>query len=273
MVSETGNIPIPDDIPALKLIRLTWPLRYVARVTLHRPPVNALNLQLWSELEATLLYLESLFPRQTRALILDSGLSKDIYSAGNDLSELHVPSTTRERFYNFWITSTRTITTLYTSPLLTVADVRGFCPAGGCILALACDKRIFASNSRMGLNESSLGIPVPRYWAKLFLKTSNNHARAEACLLSGEFIPAKKALEMALITDIDEDALQVAGEILKKSNHFGRSKTKGNLRQEFADQWLAYGPKEAELAWMDLSKRDTVAALGAVLKRLSRPKM
>lgn len=274
MVSETGDVLIPNDVPTFAHIRLSWPVRYIARVTLNRPPVNALNLELWAELERCLLYLEEeLFPAHTRALVLESGLSRRIFSAGNDLTELHAPSTARNRFYNFWVTSTRCITTLYTSPLLTVADVRGYCPAGGCVLTLACDVRVLDNTSKVGLNEAALGISVPEYWGRLFLKQANNSTRAEALLLSGEMIFAKEALELALITHVDEDALQLTENILKKSRHYGHAKTKHNMRHEFANNWLAYGPKEAQLAWTDLSQKDTVAALSAVLKRLSRPKM
>jgi 3,2-trans-enoyl-CoA isomerase len=73
-------------------------------------------------------------------------------------------ATTRAKFTRFWTAQTRFLARLYRSPLVTLAAIRGACPAGGCILALCCDERIMTSDaaSCIGLNEVALGIAVPR---------------------------------------------------------------------------------------------------------------
>jgi len=44
--------------------------------------------------------------------------------------------------------------------------------ASGCALALCCDYRIQSEKGTLGLNEVALGIPVPKYWAKLFCEVA-----------------------------------------------------------------------------------------------------
>ncbi len=268
----------PKDVPEFENIALTWPRPAVAQLALRRAPVNALSLELWGELERALCYMERLFPAHTRALVLCSGLRRAVFTAGNDLRELHAPSTTRRRFLAFWATSARAITRLYTLPLATVAAVHGACPAGGCVLALCCDTRVVTGATTVGLNEAALGIPVPRYWAALFLTRANAHADAERYLLDGVMLPATRARDMGLVDEVVDDATARALDVAEKAAQdrvvaLGRAKTKSNMRAVFAREWVRDAPREAREAWADLSKKETVAALGAVLKRLSRPKL
>ena len=46
------------------------------------------------------------------------------------------------RYRDFWVTSNVFLARLYCSPLVTVAAIKGACPAGGCCLSLCCDMRI-----------------------------------------------------------------------------------------------------------------------------------
>ena len=66
----------------------------------------------------------------------------------------------------FWSTLTKTLTSIYSSRLATVAAINGACPAGGCVLAMCCDWRVITWDGSMGLNEVALGIPVPRNWCE-----------------------------------------------------------------------------------------------------------
>ncbi len=46
------------------------------------------------------------------------------------------------RYRDFWVTSNVFLARLYCSPLVTIAAIKGACPAGGCCLSLCCDMRI-----------------------------------------------------------------------------------------------------------------------------------
>jgi hypothetical protein len=76
-----------------------------AVLTVAREPVNSLNLQVWSELLAALQYLEA--NSNVKVLVIASGLKKDVYCAGNDITELYAPMTTAARYRQFWEVSNR----------------------------------------------------------------------------------------------------------------------------------------------------------------------
>ncbi len=53
------------------------------------------------------------------------------------------------RYTDFWVTSNVFLARLYRSPLVTVAAIKGACPAGGCCLSLCCDVRIMTEQVRL----------------------------------------------------------------------------------------------------------------------------
>ena len=67
--------------------------------------------------------------------------SQILQRSGHDIKELYAPMTSRERYNRFWDTVNTCLASLYKSPLLTIAAVRGYCPAAGCAIAMCCDYR------------------------------------------------------------------------------------------------------------------------------------
>lgn len=51
------------------------------------------------------------------------------------------------RYRDFWVTSNVFLARLYCSPLVTIAAIKGACPAGGCCLSLCCDLRIMTEQA------------------------------------------------------------------------------------------------------------------------------
>lgn len=98
-----------------------------AFVDLQRNPVNSMNLDFWEQLTAVLDSLEK-NPR-IRAMIIRSALEKNVFTAGNDLLELYAPKTSKERYTKFWVVQNKFLARLMISPLLTIAAVKGACPA------------------------------------------------------------------------------------------------------------------------------------------------
>lgn len=94
---------------------------------------------------------------RVRGVIFCSGLKRDIFSAGNDLGELYAKQTTGERYHEFWVTQNEFLADVYKSHLVTIAAIRGHCPAGGCILSMCCDYRVITERGTIGLNEVSEG--------------------------------------------------------------------------------------------------------------------
>lgn len=245
-----------------------------ALVTICREPVNSMNLELWQQLARTLDTLEA--DPQVRGLIFQSGLQKDVFTAGNDINELYAPKSSIERYREFWITQNQFFARLYRSRLATVAAIRGACPAGGCALALCCDYRVMTDFGQIGLNEVALGIPVPEYWALLMARTIGQR-QAEQLLPYGVMPTAADALRIGMVdtlvpvAELRNAAETAIGKMLSVYDS-GRVATKRHLRAEFSRQWEQFCVSEAEGGWKLISQPQTVAALESVLQRLSKGK-
>lgn len=245
-----------------------------AVVTLQREPVNSLNLEVWTALGEALTALEA--QPAVRGAIIISGLTKDVFTAGNDIRELHAPSTDRARYGAFWEAQNMFLSRLYASRLVTLAAIRGACPAGGAAIALCCDHRLMTPAGHIGLNEVLLGIPVPKYWGNLMARTIGGRA-AESLLLTGRMASPQEALRLGLVDKlVEKEALlttaeQMMAQLIKVPGE-AFAATKKLLRAEYAEAWQAYCKEEWKSAWLMLTSEGTVKMLGATLQRLSKAK-
>jgi enoyl-CoA hydratase len=117
-------------------------------------PVNALDLELLTELNATLAELCATAP----PMVL-SGAGK-CFSAGVDLRRITAePTGYGTEFLTALSASFRAV---FQYPAPTVAAVNGHAIAGGFVLAAACDHRVAADRgARLGLSELAVGVPFP----------------------------------------------------------------------------------------------------------------
>jgi len=243
----------------------------VAIVTLAKEPVNTMDLSFWKELLATMETLEA--DKGVRGVIFQSGLKKGVFTAGLDIKELYAPATSQERQMEFWTTLSKALVKIYSTPMMTIAAIKGACPAGGCCLALCCDYRVISKDGSMGLNEVQLGIPVPMYWIELF-KNTVGHRQAELLLERGDLTPSPRLLELGMVdavVDGHDAVLPAAGKEMQrwlKSPDLGRVVTKNALRGPLTEQWTQGIRKEAEMTWKTTSDPKTVKALTMVLERL-----
>eukprot|EP00208_Stichococcus_sp_RCC1054_P003301 CAMPEP_0206141370 /NCGR_PEP_ID=MMETSP1473-20131121/12685_1 /ASSEMBLY_ACC=CAM_ASM_001109 /TAXON_ID=1461547 /ORGANISM="Stichococcus sp, Strain RCC1054" /LENGTH=267 /DNA_ID=CAMNT_0053535911 /DNA_START=273 /DNA_END=1076 /DNA_ORIENTATION=+ len=243
-----------------------------AIATIAREPVNSMNLELWLELLRVLQQLER--DPQVRGVIWASGLRRDVFTAGNDLKELHAPSTSQSRHKEFWVTQTTFLARLKRSPLLTLAAIRGACPAGGCCMALACDLRFMTENGAIGLNEVALGIPVPDYWAQLMARTIGV-GPADRQLQLARMATAEEAKALGLVDQVttSEQLLPMARDTMAAAMNlpdFGRHVTKERLHGDFARAWEAQAEKEAAEAWGMLASPAITKAIGGVIANLQK---
>lgn len=285
-------------------IRLTPPADDdgVALLTLAREPVNTMDGALWGELGRALTGLEAAHragldsgaaltpptpsspsPHYPRAVVIESGLARDVFTAGNDIAELYAPGTTQAAYTSFWVLQNTVLSSLLVSPLVTVAAIRGACPAGGCALALCCDVRVLLDGPAavIGLNEVGLGIPVPKMWGALMARVVGQ-ATAERLCMGAALVGAGKALEAGLVDTLvpggggagalRSAALAAARSLVRAGPDAGRAATKLGARGEFASAWAAYAPGEAAGAWAMLASPATVRALKSVMDRLASKK-
>lgn len=88
-------------------------------------------------------------------------------------------------------------------PKPVLAAVGGYALGGGCELALACHMRIASEKARFGLPEVSLGI-IPGYGGTIRLARLIGLGRAIELTLTGDMVPAERALALGLVSAVAE---------------------------------------------------------------------
>ncbi|XP_034939747.1 enoyl-CoA delta isomerase 1, mitochondrial-like isoform X2 [Chelonus insularis] len=197
---------------------------------MERAPVNGLNLELLQELKNSLITAQK---DGSKGVILTSSLPT-IFSGGLDIMEMYKPDMKRAR--QFWEELQETWLTLYGLGIPTAAAINGACPAGGCLMAMSCEYRVFVNGKHtMGLNETKLGIVAPTWFKDVYISTIG-YRRAELALLQGALFLPQQALEINLVDEIasnKEDALTKCQKFIdsfSKIPAIGRRATKLSLR-------------------------------------------
>jgi enoyl-CoA hydratase/carnithine racemase len=168
----------------------------LAIVTLNRPKSNSMNREMITELGDM---LKNIGTDNNIAGVLITG-QEHFFSAGLDLIELYGYNETEARsFWELFLAFTAQITA-FKKPM--VAAINGHSPAGGCVLALACDARVMAEGRYIiGLNEIPVGIIVPNSIFELYAFWLGA-AQASRSLLEGKLYNPEEALAAGLIDEL-----------------------------------------------------------------------
>jgi enoyl-CoA hydratase/carnithine racemase len=128
---------------------------FIGRLTLNRPPVNALNRQLVGEIFAAAhIANRDAERRDLRALILNA--EGNHFCAGADLKERQeVPVAEVEKVVQGIRDAIQAVADI---KVPVIAAVQGTAAGGGMELALAADLRVLADTAKMGLRETALAI-------------------------------------------------------------------------------------------------------------------
>jgi len=193
----------------------------IAVLELKNSPVNALSTEFLREIKTAVEGLDS----QVRGLILKSEVKSKAFSAGLDLPELLIPSgqspSEREtQFIQFFSSFVEAIRAVLECKVPTVALIEGPAPAGGTVLAFACDYRITTDNPKaiLGLTEHLLGLPPPRFVLELGKEVLGT--RAKRYIQLGKVVGPDEALNAGFVDEIVDvknakNALDVAQARLK----------------------------------------------------------
>jgi enoyl-CoA hydratase len=127
----------------------------ITRVTIDRPPANAMTVELLDELAVA---LEQLGAEPPRAIVLAG--REGFFSAGVDLKAVPTYGPAEQRRMVEGIN--RMAIAAYGMPCPLVGAVTGHAIAGGLVLALCCDIRIASTAGRYGLTEVKVGVPYPQ---------------------------------------------------------------------------------------------------------------
>lgn len=196
-----------------------------------------------------------------------------VFCPGLDLKELE--SLPRERLRPLMRRFNALIRRVVVYPGPTVAALSGHAIGGGCLLALACDRRVMArAGARLGLSEVNLGIPLPA--GSTAMLTALYPARGiEQVVLEGDGFGGERAFELGLVERLAE-ADGVVEEACRLAAQLG-SRPRGAYAT--AKRYLRWGlgeamaeRDEAELEcfldhWFEPETQDRVAAIVAGLTR------
>jgi enoyl-CoA hydratase/carnithine racemase len=182
-------------------------------LTLCKPPVNALGREMVDEL--TRAAEEFGCDDDARCLILRSNGKH--FCAGADLKERQGMSVEDVRLFVPLLAGA--CNAVAAVPYPTIAAVSGVAAGGGCELALSCDLRILADDTRIGLRETALAI-LPGAGGTQRLPRLIGPSRAKRWIFAAELYSAAEALADGVADGVvpaerlDDEARELAGKIV-----------------------------------------------------------
>jgi enoyl-CoA hydratase/carnithine racemase len=159
----------------------------VALVRLDRPKANALSTAVLAQLHAVATDLHADPPG---AVVLWGG--RRIFAAGADIVELGSGAGAVGASF------AEALGAMASVPRATIAAINGYALGGGLELALACDFRVCAEDSRFGLPEVLLGV-IPGGGGTQRLPRLIGSSRAKELILTGRQVRAEEALSIGLV--------------------------------------------------------------------------
>jgi enoyl-CoA hydratase len=214
------HLKVEDAGDAIRIVRLA------------RPPVNAVNQQMYREIK---LLFERLSSREDISAIVLAGEGTH-FCAGNDLQEFknlspeNSPARMREVREAFWA--------ILDAPVPVVAAVHGVALGTGLAIVASCDFAIAAEGARLGVTEISVGVMgAAKHLARLVPEPM-----VRAMFFTGDPVPAEQLQAVgALLQVVPPDKL------LSEALRWARSITRHSpLAVRFAKRALN------GIEWMDL---------------------
>ncbi|HEV7328735.1 MAG TPA: 3-hydroxyacyl-CoA dehydrogenase NAD-binding domain-containing protein [Bosea sp. (in: a-proteobacteria)] len=170
----------------------------IAIATLDNPPVNALSAALRADLNDAL--AQAMADSTVKALVVAA--RGKAFIAGADISEFGKPPAPP--------ILPDLLAAIENAPKPVVAAIEGVALGGGLEVALACHGRVASPAAKLGLPEIKLGL-IPGAGGTQRLPRLIGAAAAFPMMLSGEPIPAQKALALGLVDKLVEaDAVGAA---------------------------------------------------------------
>ncbi|MGD8376570.1 MAG: enoyl-CoA hydratase/isomerase family protein [Acidobacteriota bacterium] len=179
----------------------------LATITLQRGKVNAIDAEAIRDLQETFDIVRA--DDTLRGAVLTGAGA--FFSFGFDIPTfLPLPP---EPFTAFLTGFTAFYRDLFLFPKPVVAALNGHTVAGGCMLALACDRRVMAAGkAKIGLNEITFGATAFAGSVEV-LRAVVGHRNAERVVLTGAMFLGEEAVELGLVDRVvdPEDLVHAAG--------------------------------------------------------------
>jgi enoyl-CoA hydratase/carnithine racemase len=203
----------------------------VARISLNRPPVNALSLELIRAVVTA--FRQAADDRTARAVVLSSTITRR-FSAGLDLDILlgkpgeEIRKFLQELYINLYDAQ-------YNLGKPSIAAVSGAARGGGMTMAVSCDVVLAAESATFGYPEIDVGVLPAIHFAHL-PRIIGRH-RAFELLFTGRTFDAREACDLGIVTrvvadaDLDAAAMAMAATFAAKSETVLRMGRAAFMRQ------------------------------------------
>ncbi|MEK3807716.1 enoyl-CoA hydratase [Metabacillus sp. SLBN-84] len=186
---------------------------YVADVTIHQPPANALSSYVLKELSSLMDGFES--NKEVRVIVIHG--EGRFFSAGADIKEFTAVKN-GEEFSGLAANGQELFERIETFPKPVIASIHGAALGGGLELAMSCHVRLVTENAKLGLPELQLGL-IPGFAGSQRLPKYVGEAKALEMLLTSEPISGTEAVSFGLANHaFPEDSL--AEETMKLAKKF-----------------------------------------------------
>jgi cyclohexa-1,5-dienecarbonyl-CoA hydratase len=167
----------------------------VATLTLNRPPVNVLNIEMMEEINT---YFAELLKERALKLLVIQAAGK-AFSAGVDVGE-HLGDLVYKMIEVFH----KMFRLMDALKVPSIAVVNGSALGGGCELAVYCDMVVATEKAKFGQPEIQVGVFPPI--AALAFPRMIGRKKAMELVLSGETISAQEALALGMVNKIVSEA-------------------------------------------------------------------
>ena len=170
----------------------------VATLVINHPPVNALNEQTLTELNAA---FDALLADDGVKVIVLTGGGQLAFVAGADIGTIQSLVSGRDPVATLGAASKAgqdLFTKIEQSTKPVIAAINGVCLGGGLELAMACHIRIAGDRVRLGQPEINLGI-IPGWGGTQRLTRLVGPGKAIEMILTGDQITAQQAMQLRLV--------------------------------------------------------------------------
>lgn len=187
---------------------------HIALVTIDRPPVNALSLQLYQEIGSA---FDELGQNQDVRVVVLTAAGERAFGAGSDVKEF--VSITPEQHTERSAIIRGVFNSILDFPMPVIAAINGAALGGGLALATACDIRYCAEHAKLGLPEINVGA----LGGGRHLGRHVPPGKMREMYFTGEPITAREALRVGLVdqvapaAELRAEALSLARKIAAKS--------------------------------------------------------
>lgn len=186
----------------------------VGWLRLNRPDkLNSFTIAMWREMADLGASLVD-DPQGIRALVVigegrafSSGIDTSVFTGGDDdgLATMPGPTTHDDPTVDMILRTQAAYSWLDAAPFATIAAMRGFALGAGLQLALACDVRVAARGTKVGLLEFKYGI-MPDLGGTQRLPRLVGPGKAKEMIFTAAKIDAEEAFRIGLVEQLVDDA-------------------------------------------------------------------